>query len=703
MKLTIAEHIKTIPVLRPLIFFLGGMLISFNHGLHYFIAFCLLIILSGLLVKDIRIRKAIWGSLFLSLFFLLGSFCQQTKKDPDPVDCLEGVFIAEICDYPVEKEKSRALQAELFCFNDSVLDDLFTVKTQLYFPKEGIRSDCIEPGKRIIFRGKLERIKNYGNPGEFDYAGFLKRKNIFYSGFIKKDELKVLSDKRDKLRYHALKLRKELQNRITKIKSRYSSEARATLMAIGMGDKSGLERETKTDFSNAGAIHIMAVSGLHVGLIWMFFNFLTAFAAGKKAGKCLQFLFISFIIWGYALFTGLSTSVTRSCLMFTIVGFGSVISKKPVSLNTVFLAAFIQLLMDPDVLQDLGFQFSYTAVFGILLFQKIIRGLFPSGNRIVSYFFDLISVSLSAQVLTFPLTIHYFHQFPVYFLLTNILVIPLVTLIMFLFILSCFVLFLPAVYDFIIEMVLFLTEGMNQLVGFISHLPGSVIGDQQLSIFQLILLLILPFLVLGFRYYKIPRYLYFFFLLFSISLGYGAYNFLSAENSDIVVFNVPGKTCIHIFNGSNYLLTDDQTEWDEYAFFCGNFLAENYRSDPSIMDLKEFSVDTGIQEITTLPGEGNFIYNLGNFRVLVLSDYKAIGKFRSEHFLEVETLILTSGRLWDLDLSSLNMNVNNTVLTSAVFPGGLKYLDTMKIGENYVYVAETGAFFTGKGKFNLKK
>ena len=294
-------------------------------------------------------------------------------------------------------------------------------KVLVYFEKgEDIKR--LKPGNQIIFEQSPEIIKNRGNPYEFDYQKYLEKKHIFRQVYLKTGNWHLTG-----YRNNTLLLRAEtIRDKLLKIYRDQEIGAQETeiLSALTLGYKRELDRETKRIFSSAGAMHVLAVSGLHVGILFFAFTFCFGFLQKRKIGRFIYVVLSISLLWCYAFITGLSPSVLRACTMFSLIIIAGNINRRANIYNTLAASAFLLLLVNPNNLFEVGFQLSYMAVFGIVYLQPRIAGLWQVKNKVALFFWNLICVSIAAQIATFPLSAYYFNQFPTYFLLSNIVVIP---------------------------------------------------------------------------------------------------------------------------------------------------------------------------------------------------------------------------------------------------------------------------------------
>ncbi len=286
----------------------------------------------------------------------------------------------------------------------------------------------LEYGDRIYIECSVQQIPKTNNPFVFDYRGFLERKKIYAQSFVDPSKYFLIKNDRFSIVSEAMAFREEGTNRLKKIIG--DEGARSILRALVFGDKSELDSELKSAYSGVGVIHVLAVSGLHVGIVYWLFNLLVSMTLRFPGGKWIGGFLIVGGLWFYAFITGLSPSVMRASTMFSIIAIQNTIGREGNIYNSLGLSAFLLLLINPYLLYDLGFQLSYLAVFGIVYLQPRIYGLLICGNWIIDKIWSLIAVSLAAQIATVPLTLFYFHTFPTYFLLANLVVIPVISIIL---------------------------------------------------------------------------------------------------------------------------------------------------------------------------------------------------------------------------------------------------------------------------------
>lgn len=362
----------------------------------------------------------LFGGFTFILLALFGAITYQ-QYNHLPSTTPKALMAATVLETP--QEKTNSYKSLLLIHSVKTEDTLIGTreKVLVYFEKsEAI--DEIKPGSQIIFEQAPEPIENRGNPHEFDYKSYLEKKHILRQVYLKTGNWSLTGYRNNT----SLLWAETIRDKLLRIYREQHIGAQETeiLSALTLGYKRELDRETKRVFSAAGAMHVLAVSGLHVGILFIAFSFCFGFLQKRKIGRFIYVLLSISLLWCYAFITGLSPSVLRACTMFSLIIIAGNINRRANIYNSLAASAFLLLLVNPNNLFEVGFQLSYMAVFGIVYLQPRIAGLWRVKNKIGLFFWNLICVSIAAQIATFPLSAYYFNQFPTYFLLSNIVVIP---------------------------------------------------------------------------------------------------------------------------------------------------------------------------------------------------------------------------------------------------------------------------------------
>ena len=297
------------------------------------------------------------------------------------------------------------------------------------------------------------------------------------------------------------------------------TESSALCKALCIADKSGLESSTKKEFSRAGASHILAVSGMHVGIIFTAISTLLGLISKRRNYTNISNIVAIIFLWFYAFICGLQPSIVRACTMFTVPIIAKILHRDNISFNCLLFTAFCMLIYDYTHLFNIGFQLSFLAVAGILLFQEKIFNIFHLQNKILIWLWSLTSVSIAAQITTLPLTIYYFHNIPVLSLFSNLFVVPLATLLIYFSGIFLILSYFPNNH-FIIFITNKLSHALTSIVKYFSDISFAVVEHIYISIFQVAILYLI---ILQTRVYissKKPLHLMIILSLFILFLAY---------------------------------------------------------------------------------------------------------------------------------------------------------------------------------------
>ena len=433
----------------------------------------------------------------------------------------------------------------------------------LYFEKDSV-SDQIDYGDKLVVTSHLNRIGNPGNPGEFDYKSYMLRMGIGLRGFVKSGNWELTEFRSgNKLIGWMYDYRSFIIGCLQE--SHMKKQEYSVAAAILLGYDEILDPEMRDAFSRVGAMHILCVSGLHVGIVFMVLNYLLAFLKKMKHGNVFRAMIIILLIWFYAGITGFSPSVLRASTMFTFLAVGKMLNRQAFVYNTLAASAFLILLIDPLAMFKIGFQLSYAAVFFIVWLHPPIYRLIYIKNTLLDKAWSLTCVSITATLGTFPLVVHYFHQFPVYFVLTNLIVIPLSFMIVSTGVVLLLLSFIKPFSWLLTFGLKYLMMALNYSVIFIEKLPGSAITGIYFSAFETLLLYLLIFLVAGLlinRNFAMLKYSALLVLFFVASLTHSHVNQL--RRHEIVIYNVNKGLALDLIHGyAHYFVADSATINDE--------------------------------------------------------------------------------------------------------------------------------------------
>ena len=412
---------------------------SFSEPLWGFLACILWACLSFLFYFSERYSWRWCFGVSLSLFCLAGGWLSvnlqlKTAAETEfPKE--EAVYRLRVNDFPEVRERTFLCRVWLKERHDSLGIHPVNKQAILYFQRDSL-SSRLQMGEELWVRSRISPPVSARNFDEFDYARYLIRKGISGTGFVASGHWQFSECRKEKEGIATVLYRLAASYR-TQIENLYrrlgiEGDELAVLSALTLGDKTDLSESVRESYSVAGVSHVLALSGLHIGLLYaLAFFLLRPLLLGGQSGRVLRSLLLILLLWLFAFFTGLSPSVVRSAAMFSIWALADLCGRQSFSLNTLALTAWLMLLVRPVWLFDVGFQLSFAAVLSILLFQPFLYRLCPVRHRAGTYLWGLVSVSVAAQLGTAPLALFYFSRFSTHFLLTNLLVVPLVTLILY--------------------------------------------------------------------------------------------------------------------------------------------------------------------------------------------------------------------------------------------------------------------------------
>jgi len=493
------------PFLRLLMPLVVGILCgdAFPHVLsawEYVAGFLLFLFIIG------RYKYTGWVYGAAVYLFLGGTgFCLmswQQGKTVFPFSGKPAVYRVCIREHPEERERSILCRVALLgeVEQDTVTGCPRNHLFLAYFPKDSATA-TLRRGDELLVSTRLVPPANNGNPDEFDYARYLRRKGYSGTAYVADGHWrKTGHDASRTVSQVALDYREKVVGLYRSLG--FETDELAVLAALTVGDKEELSDDIVETYSVSGASHVLALSGLHIGFLYALLLFVLRplWRRWQRLKPLLLLLLVLFLV-SFAFFTGLSSSVVRSVVMFSLLAFAGLQPEKPLTLNTLAATAFLMLLCKPVWLFDVGFQLSFSAVAAIVLVQPKLYALWKVDNRFLRYLWGLMTVSMAAQLGTAPLVIFYFSRFSTHFLLTNLWVIPMVSLVLYSAVFLLMLTPLPFVQHLFARVVEALVHVQNEVLRWIEHLPGAAVDDIWLDIWGVLLV----YLFLGMAYYGFLR------------------------------------------------------------------------------------------------------------------------------------------------------------------------------------------------------
>jgi len=346
-----------------------------------------------------------------------------------------------------------------------------------------------------------EEIKPALNPTNFDYKAYLNDRYVYHQLYLESSEFMLAKTYPTTIYGIADKIRNQIHQNL--VNSGFKADELAVVEALLLGQRQLISKELQTNYANAGAIHILAISGLHIGILLLLLQFLLNPLARFRKGKFVKLLLMVCILWSFAILSGLSASVVRAVTMFTAIVVASYFNRQTNTLQVLTVSMFFLLLCKPHFLFDVGFQLSYAAVFAIVWLQPLWKKFWNPKSFIPKSFWSLLTVSFSAQLGVLPLSLYYFHQFPGLFFIANLTIIPVLGMILILGILVIALTYFQVLPDFLSSIYIFIIQQMNAFVSWIASHEQFVFDNLFVSLYQMIgcYLVIIAFA----QYFHLPK------------------------------------------------------------------------------------------------------------------------------------------------------------------------------------------------------
>lgn len=534
------------PLTRVVIGFVLGILfayyakLSISMGLTI-ISMCALLFIISYLAQKNSLKKGVYFG--LSTFFLsfsIGSISLITHNESHQEKHYThnpSYFESEnlIAVTIQEKIKSTTKNDRYIATVSTINDTIISGKILLNFPKE-ISKKELETGAQLLIKGRLIKNKLPFNPNQFDYGKYLENKQIFSQLYLNSKNYLVSPIIYKDLNYYTAKLRSTIINNLEQ--AHFNSKELNVAVALILGQKQDISREVMQDYQFAGAIHILSVSGLHIGFILLFLNFILKPIPNTKKGALLKLALTISALSLFALIAGLAPSVVRAVTMFSFVAIGYYLRRSTYIYHTIIVSLLLILLFQPYFLFDVGFQLSYIALFFILWLQPLIVSLWETENRFLKAGWEIMSVSIAAQIGTLPLSLYYFHQFPALFFITNLIVIPCLSIIM---IYGIFVMILAALHitpAFIIKPFEWSTYGLNQVINWIASFKSFVLQDIPFNLYLLVsIYFCIITITLWFKKPKFNRLVWVLIAIISLQLVHIKTELEVQSGQELIVFN----------------------------------------------------------------------------------------------------------------------------------------------------------------------
>ena len=467
----------------------------------------------------------------------------------------------------------------------------------------------------ILVKTLIERAPSSKNPYQFEYKSYLKTLDVYHQTRINTSEILKISTTEKTIRGTAESAREFLIHKLSA--TPIPIRERAIIQALVLGQKRDIDKTQYQEFAAAGAIHILAVSGLHVGIIYFILLFISRPLQYLKYGRILQSLSIIVCLWAYAYITGLSPSVCRAVTMFSFLGFATLSKRKTNTANTLLLSFIFLLIYNPMLIFHVGFQMSYMAVLAIIVIQPKLYNYYTPRNYFKRLFWGILTVTFAAQIGIMPLSLYYFHQFPGLFFISNLMILPFLSLILGGGILIILLAAINFSWDWIYISYGWIVNQLNNFIKWISQQDSFLFTDIFFSTEMLIASYIL--LISCILYWSKQSFKRLAIILVSILMISGLFHWQTYKDleNELVIFHKSRNALIAIKEGNNLqvISTDSINLKHKYP-------------------IKNYKIERNITEIKHLKFQNIFTYKNQLFTII---DSSAVYSSKSQNAIVVLT------------------------------------------------------------------
>lgn len=457
--------------------------------------------------------------------------------------------LVTVAEPPVEKPKSWKAEAEITAIQVGQEWKKADGKVLLYFYK-GKKRMPVTYGTQLILGKPLQNIKNSGNPGGFDYERYCRLQNICYQVFIYPGEYKLVAGNNGS----AFKqmLFNTRNNTIAALRKYIPGEQeQGVAEALLLGYRADLDSDLVQAYTNTGVIHIVAISGLHLAMIYALLAGIWGLLPVRRFTRIAKPLTIFIVLWAFTLLAGGVPSIARAAVMFSFLVLGEALGKRTNTYNNLAASAFVLLAYNPFYLWDAGFMLSYAAVISIIAFYRPVYNWFYIKNKLLDKLWAATAVTISAQILTFPIILFYFHQFANFFLLANFIAVPLSGIILYGELALLLLVFIPPLAHYIGIATGFMIKCLDGFIQYVNHLPFAVWANIYADVPQTLLLYACIIAAATWLVLRVARALTVALVFLVALVIYSSLSILAASKSQkMIVYNVPKQTAIDIIQGS---------------------------------------------------------------------------------------------------------------------------------------------------------
>ncbi|QDW19909.1 ComEC/Rec2 family competence protein [Flavobacterium sp. KBS0721] len=570
------------PLTKITIWFLFGILFcyyckpSLDIAMSVFIVAIIVFTILYFLIKRNKRFTTFFGINTYFISFVIGILTlllhTNSLQKSNYIHCKKAFETPQIITFTLrEKLKSNTYNDRFIAIINNIDGGNYSGKIIVNIQKDSLKNLII--GNVIKVKTVLQQNSSNKNPNQFDYGKYLADKQIYAQIYTNKTEITINKNPKKDIWYYSGRLHSRIVRNLEK--ANFNNEEMNVALALILGQQQDISSDIIQDYQYSGATHILSVSGLHVGFIMLFINFILKPIPNTRKGSLIKLISILLSLGAFAIISGLSPSVLRSVVMFSFLAIGNQLRRSGSIYHTLLVSMLLILLCEPYFLFDVGFQLSYLALFFIVWLQPLLKQIWTPKHKIQTTIWNALTVSFAAQIGTLPLCLYYFHQFPGLFFVTNIVIIPILSFIMIAgIIVMILAIFMspPAIIIEIFEKSIYL---LNKTIHIVASFEWFVIRDISFNFYYLLTFYI--FIISAIVWSKKPNYNQFVFLLITIVLLQLSFIYTKKEienTNELIVYNTKKNTLLSERTGKKItLFTNDTLSKNSIlnAYLVGNF------------------------------------------------------------------------------------------------------------------------------------
>ena len=570
------------PLTKITIWFLFGILFcyyckpSLDIAISVFIVAIIVFTILYFLIKRNKRFTTFFGINTYFISFVIGILTlllhTNSLQKSNYIHCKKAFETPQIITFTLrEKLKSNAYNDRFIAIINNIDGENYSGKIIVNIQKDSLKNLII--GNVIKVKTVLQQNSSNKNPNQFDFGKYLANKQIYAQIYTNKTEIVINKNLKKDIWYYSGRLHSRIVRNLEK--ANFNNEEMNVALALILGQQQDISSDIIQDYQYSGATHILSVSGLHVGFIMLFINFILKPIPNTRKGSLIKLISILLSLGAFAIISGLSPSVLRSVVMFSFLAIGNHLRRSGSIYHTLLVSMLLILLCEPYFLFDVGFQLSYLALFFIVWLQPLLKQIWTPKNKIQTTIWNALTVSFAAQIGTLPLCLYYFHQFPGLFFVTNIVIIPILSFIMIAgIIVMILAIFMspPAIIIEVFEKSIYL---LNKTIHIVASFEWFVIRDISFNFYYLFTFYI--FIISAIVWSKKPNYNQFAFLLITIVLLQLSFIYTKKEienTNELIVYNTKKNTLLSERTGKKItLFTNDTLSKNSIlnAYLVGNF------------------------------------------------------------------------------------------------------------------------------------